>query len=131
MCLRYSSRVVAPIQRNSPRANMGFSKLAASMLLSLEPVPTTVCNSSINRTICPSDLVTSSSTVLRRFSKSPLYLAPAIRLPISREINWRFLSDSGTSPLTMRWAKPSAIAVFPTPGSPIKTGLFFERRDNT
>ena len=34
----------------------------------------------------------------------------------------------GTSPLTMRCAKPSAIAVLPTPGSPTKTGLFFERR---
>ena len=35
-----------------------------------------------------------------------------------------FLSDSGTSPLTMRRASPSAIAVLPTPGSPISTGLF-------
>lgn len=28
-------------------------------------------------------------------------------------------------------AKPSAIAVLPTPGSPISTGLFFVRRDKT
>ena len=32
---------------------------------------------------------------------------------------------SGTSPLTILNAKPSAIAVLPTPGSPINTGLFF------
>ena len=29
----------------------------------------------------------------------------------------------------MRKAKPSAMAVLPTPGSPIKIGLFFLRRD--
>ena len=31
----------------------------------------------------------------------------------------------------MRWAKPSTIAVLPTPGSPIRTGLFFLRRAST
>jgi hypothetical protein len=31
----------------------------------------------------------------------------------------------------MRCARPSAIAVLPTPGSPISTGLFFLRRDST
>ena len=34
-------------------------------------------------------------------------------------------SPSGTSPLTILSANPSAIAVLPTPGSPIKHGLFF------
>src|SRR5467141_1961815 len=29
----------------------------------------------------------------------------------------------------MSWASPSTIAVFPTPGSPMSTGLFFLRRD--
>ena len=43
----------------------------------------------------------------------------------------RFRSDSGTSPLTMRWARPSTIAVLPTPGSPISTGLFLVRREST
>jgi hypothetical protein len=38
---------------------------------------------------------------------------------------------SGTSPATMRWASPSAIAVLPTPGSPMRTGLFFVRREST
>ena len=31
----------------------------------------------------------------------------------------------------MRWARPSAIAVLPTPGSPIRTGLFLVRRERT
>ena len=31
----------------------------------------------------------------------------------------------------MRWASPSTIAVLPTPGSPISTGLFLVRRDST
>ncbi len=41
------------------------------------------------------------------------------------------LSESGTSPFTMRWARPSTIAVLPTPGSPISTGLFLVRRCST
>ena len=38
---------------------------------------------------------------------------------------------SGTSPWMMRRARPSTMAVFPTPGSPIRTGLFFVRREST
>ena len=34
-------------------------------------------------------------------------------------------SPSGTSPRTIRCARPSTAAVLPTPGSPISTGLFF------
>ena len=41
------------------------------------------------------------------------------------------LSESGTSPSTIRWARPSTTAVLPTPGSPISTGLFLVRRDST
>jgi hypothetical protein len=40
-------------------------------------------------------------------------------------------SPSGTSPATMRLASPSTIAVLPTPGSPISTGLFLVRREST
>ena len=39
------------------------------------------------------------------------------------------LRFSGTSPLTIRWANPSAIAVLPTPGSPTNIGLFLVRRE--
>lgn len=52
----------------------------------------------------------------RRSSNSPRYLAPAIKAPMSSDISFRFLRDSGTSPVTIRCARPSAIAVFPTPG---------------
>ena len=31
----------------------------------------------------------------------------------------------------MRWARPSTMAVLPTPGSPMRTGLFLVRRDRT
>ncbi len=41
----------------------------------------------------------------------------------------RSCRPSGTSRATIRCASPSAIAVFPTPGSPIRTGLFFVRRE--
>ena len=37
----------------------------------------------------------------------------------------------GTSLWTIRRASPSAIAVFPTPGCPIRTGLFLLRREST
>ncbi len=40
-------------------------------------------------------------------------------------------NPSGTSPAAMRPARPSTMAVLPTPGSPISTGLFFVRRDST
>ena len=123
--------MVAPIQRNSPRASMGFNKLPASIEPSRPPAPTTVWTSSIKRIICPSEFVTSFITDRSLSSNSPRYFAPAIKLPISKEINCRFFNDSGTSPLIMRWANPSAIAVLPTPGSPIKTGLFLERREST
>ena len=50
---------------------------------------------------------------------------------MSSAMTRRSRSDSGTSPATMRWARPSTIAVLPTPGSPISTGLFFVRRQST
>ena len=38
---------------------------------------------------------------------------------------------SGTSPVTIFWDSPSTMAVLPTPGSPIRTGLFLVRRERT
>ena len=40
-------------------------------------------------------------------------------------------SVSGTSLATIFWARPSTMAVLPTPGSPMRTGLFLVRRDST
>ena len=120
--------MVAPIERNSPRANAGFKILAASMAPSPLPAPTNVCISSINRMISPSALITSFTTAFKRSSNSPLYLAPAINAPISKLKICFVFKFSGTSPRTIRCAKPSAMAVLPVPGSPIKIGLFLVRR---
>ena len=43
--------------------------------------------------------------------------------PRSRLISSLFFRFSGTSPETMRWARPSTIAVLPVPASPIRTGI--------
>ena len=126
---RYSFKVVAPMQCSSPRASMGFSRLPASMAPSDLPAPTMVCSSSMNRMILPSLFLISFSTAFKRSSNSPRNLAPAMSAPISSEKILRSFKLSGTSPRTMRRAKPSAIAVLPTPGSPIKQGLFFVLRD--
>ena len=131
MYLRYSSRVVAPIVRSSPRASCGFSIFEASTAPSLAPAPTIVCSSSMNRMISPCESVTSFRNALSRSSNSPRNLAPAIIDPRSIATIRLFFNDSGTSPETIRRANPSTMAVLPTPGSPIRTGLFFVRRDNT
>ena len=125
----YSFSVVAPIAWSSPRANAGLSKLAASMAPSPPPpAPIKVWISSMNRIISPSASVTSLITDLSLSSNSPLYLAPATSRPMSREIKVLDFRFSGTSPETIRCAKPSTMAVFPTPGSPSRMGLFLVRR---
>ena len=131
MYLRYSSSVVAPTQCSSPRASAGLSMLPASMAPSALPAPTMVCSSSMNRITRPSCFARSLSTPFRRSSNSPRNLAPAISAPMSSARMRLSLRPSGTSPLTMRCARPSTIAVLPTPGSPISTGLFLVRRCST
>ena len=74
--------------------------------------------------IFPSLFFTSFNTFFNRSSNSPRYLAPAIKEPISKEIIVLSFRLSGTSFRTILCASPSTIAVLPTPGSPIKTGLF-------
>ncbi len=131
MCLRYSSSVVAPTARSSPRASIGFSRLAASTAPSAAPAPTIVCSSSRNSTIWPRASWISLSTAFRRSSNSPRYFEPASSAPMSSATTRRSRSDSGMSPSMIRWARPSTIAVLPTPGSPMRTGLFFVRRLST
>ncbi len=131
MCLRYSSSVVAPTARSSPRASIGFKRLAASTEPSAEPAPTIVCSSSMKRMTVPSASAISFRTAFKRSSNSPRYFAPAISAPTFKATTRRSRRPSGTSPETTRCASPSAIAVLPTPGSPISTGLFFVRRLST
>ena len=131
MYFRYSFSVVAPMARNSPRASAGFNMLEASIAPSEAPAPTSVCSSSIKRMIWPDESSISFRTALSRSSNSPRYFAPASIAPKSREITRLFLRISGTSPEMMRCASPSTMAVLPTPGSPISTGLFLVRREST
>mmetsp|Transcript_5753 Transcript_5753/g.18084 ORF Transcript_5753/g.18084 Transcript_5753/m.18084 type:complete len:218 (+) Transcript_5753:1760-2413(+) len=131
MCLRYSSSVVAPMQCSSPRARAGLSMLLASIAPSPAPAPTRVCSSSMKRMTFPLASTVSLSTPLSRSSNSPRYLAPAMSVPRSSEYTVLSLTLSGTSPLTMRCAMPSTMAVLPTPGSPMRTGLFLVRREMT
>ena len=79
----------------------------------------------MNKMIRPSDSFTSFNTAFKRSSNSPLYFAPATNALKSSSKIVLSSNDSGTSLRTIRCAKPSTIAVLPTPGSPIKTGLFF------
>src|SRR4051794_27230003 len=131
MYSRYSLSVVAPIRRSSPRASIGLSMLAAATEPSPPPAPIRVCSSSMKVMTRPSDSVISLSTAFSRSSNSPRYFAPATSAARSSETSCLSFSESATSPATMRWARPSTTAVFPTPGSPISTGLFLVRRVRT
>ena len=130
-CLRYSSSVVAPTTCSSPRASAGLSMLLASTAPSAAPAPTMVWSSSMKVMKRPSASVSSFTTALSRSSNSPRYLAPASNWPMSSATISLCRSESGTSPSTIRWASPSTMAVLPTPGSPIRTGLFLVRRERT
>src|SRR5207245_10179157 len=113
------------------RARAGLSMLPASIAPSAAPAPTMVCSSSMKRITWPSEAVTSLSTAFSRSSNSPRNFVPAISCPMSRATMRLSLSPSGTSPSTTRRASPSTMAVLPTPGSPLRTGLFLVRRERT
>ena len=127
MWVRYSSSVVAPIMCRSPRASAGFSMLEASRAPSALPAPTTMCISSMNVMMRPPDATISVSTALSRASNSPRSDEPATMAAMSRAMTCRSASVLGTSPAAMRWASPSTMAVLPTPGSPMRIGLFLVR----
>ena len=127
-CCLYSLYVVDPIQRSFPPCSAGFNKFEASIAPpEVAPAPITVCISSINNTAsgCSSNSVI---TDFRRSSKSPRYLVPANKDPMSSEYIVVSVNISGVSPEIIFTANPSAIAVLPTPGSPTKIGLFFRLR---
>ncbi len=65
------------------------------MAPSAAPAPTTVCSSSMNRMIWPSESVTSLSTAFSRSSNSPRYLAPATSAPRSSAIDALVLQALG------------------------------------
>ena len=129
MNLRYSDSVVAPIHCSSPRLSAGLKMLEASIAPSAAPAPTIVCNSSMKIMIFFARRI-SSMTALILSSNCPLYFVPATISARSKVMTRLFSSISGTKPELISWANPSAIAVFPTPASPIKTGLFFVLRQS-
>src|ERR1700691_652352 len=77
MYLRYSSSVVAPMRRSSPRARSGLIMLPASIAPSAAPAPTMVWSSSTKLITSPLASWISFSTAFRRSSNSPRYFAPA------------------------------------------------------
>ncbi len=100
----------------------------ASIVPSAPPAPMIVCNSSIKRIIFFLSLI---SFIMRfkRSSNSPRYFVPAITDARSRVYIFLLSKCWGTVFATILCAKPSTIAVFPTPGSPTNMGLFFVRRE--
>ncbi len=121
----YSDQVVAAMVRSSPRASAGLSRLAASPPPAAPPAPIIVWASSMNRMIGLGDSLTSVMTAFSRFSNSPLTPAPAWSSPRSSPSSSTPDRIDGTSPSTMRSARPSTTAVLPTPASPTTIGLFF------
>ena len=128
MDLRYSFSVVAPTHCSSPRARAGFRMFAASIAPSAPPAPTIVWISSRKRMMFPARLV-SSMTFFRRSSNWPRYCVPATSRAMSSATTRFACMRSGTSPRWIACASPSTTAVFPTPASPMRTALFFVRRE--
>lgn len=123
---RYSSCVVAPIIEISPRLNAGF-KISDNPLLPeslpVAPEPIIWWISSKNNTAFCEDLTPSINFWIFS-SKAPRYCVPASNDEISTEIISLSLIAAGTFPSTIACAKPSTIAVLPTPASPTNIGLF-------
>ena len=123
MYFLYSSMVVAPMSCSSPLARDGFKMLDASRAPSAPPAPMMVWISSMNSRTSPSSF-SSWRTFLILSSNSPRYLEPAT-IPERSRVTTRFPAMvSGTFPATIIWASPSTTAVLPTPGSPMRQGLF-------
>ena len=120
----YSSSVVAPIHCISPLASDGFSMFAASIEPAAEPAPIMVWISSMN-SITLGLLLASFITPMILSSNSPRYFVPATSEVRSSIIIILSNSVLGTFFSAIRDASPSTMADFPTPGSPISTGLFF------
>src|SRR5918998_204975 len=127
-CLRYSSSVVAPMTCSSPRARAGLSMFEAFTAPSAPPAPTMVWSSSIKRIMFFSSLWSSRIMALIRSSKSPRKRVPATKEPVSSARTRLPLRVSGMSSETILCARPSTMAVLPTPGSPMSTGLFLVLR---
>ena len=108
----------------SPLAKAGLNIFAASNDPDAPPAPTIVWISSIN-TITFLLPLSSSKIAFILSSNCPRYLVPATTEPRSKVSTLLLSRPLETFLCTILSASPSAIADLPTPGSPIKTGLFF------
>ena len=110
-----------------PLANAGLRIFAASIEPGADPAPMRVCISSMKMMMsgfCSISLM----RVRMRSSNCPRYFVPATTDVISSEMT-RLLNNAGeVLCLTISCAKPSTMALLPTPGSPMRMGLFFFRR---
>ena len=121
---RNSSSVVAPIHWISPRERAGLSRFAASNDPIAPPAPTKVCISSMNRMIFGFSF---SSLIIDLILSSnwPRNLVPATIDPMSSETILLLSSALDIFFFAILMASPSTIADLPTPGSPMRIGLFF------
>ena len=132
-CSRNSSSVVAPTIRSSPRASIGLSMLhGVHRALAGRAGADDRVHLVDERDDLP---VAALDLVEHGLAAAPRTRRGTSRRPPSRRGRARSAScraaSPGTSPATMRWARPSTTAVLPTPGSPMSTGLFLVRRDST
>ena len=124
----YSLKVVEPMNLMGLLPSIGLSKFEASITPpEVAPAPIIVWISSINN-IALSIFERSFRITFSLFSKSPLYLVPASKEPISSEKICALDKVSGTFLSMIFFAKPSIRAVLPTPDSPTKIGLFLDLR---
>ena len=94
------------------------------------PAPFMVCASSMNR-IQFFFVSNAAITSLSFSSNSPRYFDPASKLPISNPQTSKFCKNLGTLLSLISVARPSAMAVLPTPGSPTISTLLLKRLANT
>ena len=92
------------------------------------PAPMIIWSSSMNRIVSPSASASSRNFCILS-SKSPRNLVPDSIPTRSREMIFLSFRFAGIAPSAIRCASPSTTAVFPTPGSPVRTGLFLVLRE--
>ena len=117
--------------RSSPRASIGLSMLPASIGALGRAGP----DHGVELVDEGDDLALGAADVVEHGLEPLLELAPELgpgdHGPQVEGDDPLVLERLGTSPSTIRPARPSTMAVLPTPGSPISTGLFLVRRDST
>ena len=118
--------------RRSPAVRIGLISVARSIVPPVvAPAPTVEWISSMKR-MARGRSTSALMTALKRSSKSPRNRVPASSAPVSSENTSASFEQIGhVVAAAVAAARPSAIAVLPTPASPTNTGLFLRRRQST